>query len=81
MIYSDTIKLAPPTTDISILEKLSDDEEWKLRESVARNLYTPITILAKLSNDKDWGVSSLAVLNNPNILHESRTLMIMIMKY
>ena len=63
------IKLAKTTKDITILEKLSDDEDWLVRLAVAKNPSTPISILEKLSDDEYWRVRN-AVANNPNYMLE-----------
>ena len=72
----NNIELAKTTTDISILEKLSDDEHWRVRESVASNPNTPITILEKLSDDKDEWVRKV-IANNPNTPPELKTFMML----
>ena len=41
-----------PSTPDYILEKLSDDKHWEVRELVAKHPTTPIHILEKLSDDK-----------------------------
>ena len=57
--------LAEFTNDLKILEKLSGDENWYVRESVAHNLNCTLEILEKLSNDEDWRVRH-HVMQNPN---------------
>ena len=69
-------ELAEITTDISILEKLSDDKNWWVRYKVANNPNTPTHLLEKLSDDKNWLVRN-AVANNPNIPHELKTFMML----
>ena len=70
------LELAKTTTDISLLEKSSDDKSWRVREHVASNPNTPVHILEKLSDDKNWLVRN-AVANNPNIPHELKTFMML----
>ena len=60
----NNIELAKTTTDISILEKLSDDKD-RVRLAVAKNPSTPDYILEKLSDDEYWRVRK-SVANNPN---------------
>ena len=50
------IELAKTTTDISLLEKLSNDEDWAVRHEVAENPNTPIHLLEKLSDDNNGSV-------------------------
>ena len=52
-----------PSTPISLLEKLSDDEYRSVRGAVAKNPNTPISLL---------------VVNNPNTPPELKTLMMII---
>ena len=59
-----------------ILEKLSDDKNWDVRRSVAKNPNTPISILEKLSDDKNEVVRD-AVFNNPKTPHELKTFMLL----
>ena len=70
----NNIELAKTTTDISLLEKLSDDEYRSVRGAVAKNPNTPTHLLEKLSNDEYWNVIA-AVANNPNTPPELKTLM------
>ena len=58
------LELAKTTTDISLLEKLSDDKD-RVRLAVANNPNTPISILEKLSDDEDEWVRKV-IANNPN---------------
>ncbi len=50
-------------TPVSILEKLSNDENVYVRSSVAKNIKTPISILEKLSNDEHYYVRYYAKEN------------------
>lgn len=43
-------------TPVSVLEKLSNDEEWIVREWTACNVIIPVHILDKLSKDKNHKV-------------------------
>ena len=72
----NNIELAKTTTDISILEKLSDDEDWWVRNPVAENPNTPVHILEKLSDDEDWWVRG-HVAKNPNTPPELKTFMML----
>ena len=72
----NTIELAKTTTDISLLEKLSDDEDWWVRNAVAENPNTPTHLLEKLSDDKDEWVRKV-IANNPNTPPELKTFMML----
>ena len=72
----NNLELAEITTDISILEKLSDDKHWEVRVAVANNPNTPTHLLEKLSDDKHWWVRE-EVANNPNTPPELKTLMML----
>jgi hypothetical protein len=52
-------------TDPNILDKLADDDFWKIRKEVALNKHTLSSTLKKLSNDKIYNVLE-AVASNPN---------------
>ena len=65
MNREERTNLAESTKDIEILKKLSEDERWKVREAVAKNINTPIEILIKMSRDEDEDVRR-EVKNNPN---------------
>ena len=71
-----SLELAKTTTDISLLEKLSDDKDEWVRKVIANNPNTPDYILEKLSDDKDWYVRR-SVANNPNTPPELKTLMML----
>ena len=72
----DKFNLARTSTDITLLEKSSDDKSWRVREHVASNPNTPVHILEKLSDDKNWLVRN-AVLNNTITPLELKTFMIL----
>jgi hypothetical protein len=62
----DRICLAEdPRTSLEILEKLSTDDWWLVRNRVAGNPNTPAKILYKLSYDTEPGVL-MKVAENPN---------------
>ena len=65
-----------PNTPDYILEKLSDDEYWVVRNAVANNPNTPDYILEKLSNDSDTEIR-LSVAKNPNTPPELKTFMML----
>ena len=71
------IELAKTTKDITILEKLSDDEDWLVRLAVAKNPSTPISILEKLSDDDKHEWVRKVIANNPNTPPELKTLMML----
>lgn len=50
---------------IKELETLSKDEDWRIREAVARNPNTPVKIFKKLARDKDACVRR-GIIENPN---------------
>jgi hypothetical protein len=49
-----------------VLDELSKDAVWYVRESVAKNKNTPTKTLARLSNDKNVAMSSQAKTNLKN---------------
>ena len=61
----DDIDLAITTTDIYLLEKLSDNNHWPIRMNVAKNPNTPDYILENLSDDHILYVKC-ALVKNPN---------------
>ena len=72
----NNIELAKTTTDISLLEKLSDDEYRSVRGAVAKNPNTPTHILEKLSDDEYWRVRR-NVAGNSNTPPELKTFMLL----
>ena len=72
----NNLELAKTTTDISLIEKLSDDKHWLVRRAVANNPSTPDYILEKLSDDEDMDVRK-EVANNPKTPHELKTFMLL----
>ena len=59
------IDLALNTTTPETLERLSNDEDWKVRLEVANNPNTPTETLERLANDDDW-VIRWYLATNPN---------------
>ena len=49
----EKIKLLKNNASPEILEKLSEDEDSRVRETVAKNPKTPVDILRKLAEDKN----------------------------
>ena len=61
MSTDEKLKLARnKNTSPEILEKLADDEDANVRETVAENPRTPVDILRKLALDEDVHVSKAA---------------------
>lgn len=62
-----------PYTPVSILKKLSADENFYIRGNVAYNPSTPAVILGKLSSDKQGYVRLNVALNpsTPNTILEN----------
>ena len=66
----EKLKLLKNNASPEILKKLAEDEDWEVRETVARNPKTPVDILRKLALDEDddvrWGA-----IQNPNMTAEA----------
>ena len=60
MSTDEKLKLLKNNASPEILEKLAEDEDWEVRETVARNPKTPVDILRKLALDEDKHVSKAA---------------------
>ena len=60
MSTDEKLKLLKNNASPELLEKLAEDEDWEVRETVARNPKTPVDILRKLSLDEDEHVSKAA---------------------
>ena len=56
----EKLKLLKNNASPEILEKLSEDEDSRVRETVAENPRTPVDILRKLALDEDKHVSKAA---------------------
>ena len=60
MSTDEKLKLLKNNASPEILEKLADDEDANVRETVAENPRTPVDILRKLALDEDVHVSKAA---------------------
>lgn len=60
MSTDEKLKLLKNNASPEILEKLAEDEDWEVRETVAENPKTPVDILRKLALDEDKHVSKAA---------------------
>ena len=65
MSTDEKLKLLKNNASPELLEKLAEDEDWEVRETVARNPKTPVDILRKLALDEDEHVRQ-SVAINPN---------------
>ena len=70
MSTDEKLRLLRSNASPEILEKLSEDEDSRVRETVAENPKTPVDILRKLALDEDddvrWGA-----IQNPNMTAEA----------
>ena len=70
MSTDEKLKLLKNNASPEILEKLAEDEDVDVRETVAENPRTPVDILRKLALDEDddvrWGA-----IQNPNMTAEA----------
>ena len=58
MSKEELINLAWNTSDVKILNKLAENENYEVRRAVAGNEYTSADMLVMLASDKDWCVRS-----------------------
>lgn len=66
---ADSEALAFEETPDDILEKLSTDRTWKVRQAVAEHEETPDDILEKLSTDRNWKVRQAVAKNENTPVH------------
>jgi hypothetical protein len=62
-----------PNTPVTVLNKLAQDKNWRLKAAVARNPSTPNSLLDKLAKERHWEIRSSVAANtntSPRILND-----------
>ena len=55
--------LANPLFPVAMLERLANDDNWKVRQAIASSLSTPVIWLERLANDEDYQVRQSVARN------------------
>ena len=63
MPEEEVIDLACNTSDVEILNKLAENENYEVRRAVAGNEYTSADMLVMLASDKNWCVRCVVAVN------------------
>ena len=74
MSEEELIRLVWNTSDVEILNKLAENENYEVRRAVAGNEYTSANMLVMLASDKNWCVRSV-VAKNENTPKEALTVL------